>query len=80
MTAYVNVHGKPIAVSARDAVIAIYPHAVVKRHELMAGGMWAIRKTARSDAVTIGTGASKEGAWREAWSRVLAEEVRKEGA
>lgn len=77
--AYCNVHGQPVDVSARDAVIAIHPEATAKKNSLLVSGMWIVRRTGNSFASIIGTGATEEAAWREAWSRILAEEVAKEG-
>lgn len=77
MSAYVNIHGKPLATSARDALIAVEPAAVCKQeHDLPS--LWVVRRSARWSASIIGTGANEEAAWRDAWSRVLAEIVQRE--
>jgi hypothetical protein len=77
MSAYVNIHGQPIGVSARDAVVAIHREAWAA-HTRLSSEMWVVYRTPRSDP--IGTGASEESAWRDAWSRMLADDVAKEGA
>lgn len=79
MTAYVNVHGQPINVSARDAVIALYSDAVAKKAKYATTAEWTVRKSAHVQAPIIGAGASEESAWRDAWSRELAGVVKREG-
>lgn len=76
--AYVNVHGQPISVSARDAVTAIEPAALCTRMDLGTEPMWVVYRTSHRSAARIGTGANEEAAWRDAWSRILAKEVAKE--
>jgi hypothetical protein len=78
VTAYVNVHGHPIGVSARDAVVAIVAEAVCNKSEILAGETWVVRKSAYKYAGIIGTGANEEAAWRDAWSRMLADDVARE--
>lgn len=78
MTAYVNIHGQPLDVSAKDAVRAIVPEAIAKRQALMRGDFWKVWRSGHPQAVVIGTGASEESAWRDAWSRMLADDVAKE--
>lgn len=85
MTTYVNVHGKPVNVSARDAVLALEPRAIARPQSFLGVDRatrevgWMIKRTSHDAAGTIGTGASEEGAWRDAWSRILAEEVKRGG-
>lgn len=87
--AYFNVHGQPISVSARDAVIASEPYAYSKVHEVTrlstnrSEELWQIHR-GRADGKRrytdrlLGDGATEESAWRNTWSRILAEEVAKE--
>lgn len=76
--AYVNVHGQPLNVSARDAVLAILPDAVCKNDRFPHDPMWMVRKSAHRCAAIVGTGKSEESAWRDAWSRMLADDVARE--
>jgi hypothetical protein len=78
VTAYVNIHGKPIGVSARDAVVAIVAEAVCSKAEFLSGETWIVRKSSNKYAAIIGTGANEEAAWRDAWSRMLADDVARE--
>lgn len=80
MSAYVNVHGDPIDVSARDAVRAIEPTAVCSKDDILAGGLWIVRRTPHRYSSLIGTGQNEEAAWRDAWSRMLADDIAKERA
>lgn len=88
MTAYVNVHGRPLEVSARDAVLQLEPRAIaLRRPSLSVSAVatdvvkrelwWQVRRTPHTGAAILGTGATEESAWREAWSRILAEEVKR---
>jgi hypothetical protein len=78
VSAYVNVHGHPIGVSARDAVLAIEPNAVCEP-EFVADG-YAVRRTPNRFAKIIGTGINEEAAWRAAWSRMVDDDIAKECA
>lgn len=73
--AYTNIHGQPLSLSARDAVLAIEPDARAARERLVKGEIWKVWRTGHPQASLIGTGSTEESAWREAWSRMLAEEV-----
>lgn len=53
--AYCNVHGQPVDVSARDAVIAIHPEATAKNNSLLVSGAWLVRRTGNSFASIIGS-------------------------
>jgi hypothetical protein len=77
MSAYVNIHGEPSSVSARDAVLAILPDAVCAKGTGLALELWVVRKSARRFSRSIGTGANEEAAWRDAWSRMLADDIAK---
>lgn len=77
MTAYYNIHGEQLTLSARDAVVVVHPQAVATC-EPMLDHMWVVCKSSHGSAARIGTGASEESAWRDAWSRMLAEQVEKE--
>jgi membrane protein required for beta-lactamase induction len=79
MSAYVNVHGQPLAVSARDAVRVVFPDSLARVTKMLKPPMWQVLKAAHHSAALIGTGANEESAWRDAWSRVLAESVEREG-
>lgn len=78
MSAYVNIHGQPLELSAKDAVLAIVPGAIVKRNGLLVGEIWKVWRSGHPQAALIGTGANEEPAWRDAWSRMLADDVAKE--
>lgn len=78
MSAYVNIHGQPLSTSAAEAVLAILPTAVCAASDLFAGPMWVVRKTDRRASGVIGTGANEEAAWRDAWSRMLADDLQRE--
>lgn len=80
IAAYFNIHGDPVGVSARDAVLKIEPSAwCKKRNPMWARGasLWSIYRTPRS-TTAIGQGASEESAWLNAWSRMLAESMKSE--
>lgn len=86
--AYVNVHGQPVSVSARDAVLHLEPMAYAEFDEVLTVDgprpYWTIRRASASGKrhwsnAQLATGATEEAAWREAWSRILATEVAKEG-
>lgn len=71
--AYVNVHGQPLSLSAKDAVLVREPRArSCKRKK----GLWFVyvprRGITEYDPWTqpLGSGATEEGAWREALSRM----------
>ncbi len=74
-SAYVDVHGDPVALSARDAVLAIEPQAIARRGM---GNAWWVCRSDRRDAKLIGTGETEESAWRDAWSRMLVESMKSE--
>lgn len=80
MSAYVNVHGEPIAVSARDAVLVLFPEAIAHFRGLTMNKTWCIYKSEHRSAKLLGTGANAEAAWRDAWSRMLADDLAKEAA
>jgi hypothetical protein len=81
MSAYFNVHGQPLAVSARDAVLVREPQAYAKVSKVLRHGRkrpedyWEIcrartdGKRRNSDRV-IGDGANEESAWRHTLSRM----------
>jgi hypothetical protein len=72
---YVNVHGQPLGVSARMVVLMAAGSARCDRTlDPMIVGGWVVRD---GTGKLIGTGASEESAWRAAWSRILAEEVKR---
>lgn len=77
MTAYYNIHGRPLNVSARDAVREIEHSAVVVRYKLLKGECWQVRRSDHPLAAVIGTAATEEAAWRNAWSRMLADAMTK---
>lgn len=77
MTAYVNLHGHPLDVSAADAVRRVHPKAVAKEWEI-APGSWYVIVRDHPHAAIIGTGANAESAWRDAWSRMLADDMQRE--
>lgn len=73
--AYFNVHGEPLSLSAKDAVLAREPlaYAVSDAH-----GWKILRATEKrgrhwSNPV-LGVGANEESAWREALSRMRVED------
>lgn len=89
MTAYVNVHGQPLDLSARDAVLACEPQAYSDVRKVRRYGSkrqedyWEIRKARldgkrRNSDRLIGDGANEESAWRAAWSRMLADDMARE--
>lgn len=68
---YYNVHGAPLAISAKDAVLAREPLAYAVSDEF---GWKILRATEKrgqhwSNEV-LGTGVNEESAWREALSRM----------
>lgn len=78
--AYFNLHGEPMALSARDAVLSREPLAYAESRKLKRYGVrrpvlvWFIYKT-RSDGIrrasdrqVVEGGASEESAWRQALS------------
>lgn len=74
--AYINIHGQPLNLSAKDAVLATNADAYAR----LENSVWVIRHRDRSEPFEewhqlIGCGANEESAWREAWSRMLAAEV-----
>lgn len=77
MSAYVNIHGQPLSTSAAEAVRAILPKATCRKADLLIGPMWVVLKTDHRYSGVIGTGASEESAWRDAWSRMLAEDLQR---
>lgn len=83
MTAYYNIHGEQLTLSARDAVLQVLPDAVaVKPKSQLLGRepIWTVHKSGHRSASTIGAGASEESAWRDAWSRMLVESMGKADA
>lgn len=76
--AYVNIHGQPLGVSARDAVLAVNAAAVCAKSEFKKPALWTVRRSGHRAAAVIGTGANKESAWRDAWSRMLVESMKSE--
>lgn len=86
MTAYYNIHGKPVNVSAKDAVLQyeLEAYAIDKpvKRDGQPESFWLIRKPgdvigAPEWDATIGSGATEESAWRDAWSRMLADDIAK---
>lgn len=79
--AYYNVHGAPLSLSARDAVLTREPLAYAEVRKVLRYGRkrqedyWEIRK-ARPDSKRrnsdrlIGDGANEESAWRNTLSRM----------
>ncbi len=78
MSAYVNIHGEPSGVSARDALRVILPEAVCTKGNLISSELLIVRRSARRGCAPLGTGANEEAAWRDAWSRMLADDVARE--
>lgn len=85
---YVNVHGQPVNVSARDAVLHVEPMAYAELEGVLTvdgeQNRWRVKRGSPSgrqhwNNAVLGVGVNEESAWREAWSRILAEEVAKEG-
>lgn len=82
---YTNIHGQPLRVSAEDAVLACEPKAYASYEPLEYHDhkepRWVIRiqdwRAFAYQHQQIGAGATEESAWREAWSRMLADEVAK---
>lgn len=78
--AYYNLHGNPLALSARDAVLAREPLTYAKSHKVQRHGsrkwflVWSIYKSRAdgiqriSDRRLVEGGASEESAWRQALS------------
>jgi hypothetical protein len=69
--AYFNVHGAPLRLSAKDAVLAREPLAYSDSDELG----WKVRRATKKRGPhwsnpVLGTGANEESAWREALSRM----------
>ena len=89
--AYFNVHGVPLSLSAKDAVLAREPlaYAMSEEFEVYGGGrttVWEVRRS-RADGKhrlgdrTLASGANEESAWREALSRMRVEDEKsQEGA
>ncbi len=91
MSAYVNIHGQPLELSAKDAVLAVDSDAYARleksvwvvRHRDRKKSVWVVRHRDRSEPFEewhplIGCGVNEESAWRAAWSRMLADDVAKE--
>jgi hypothetical protein len=79
--AYYNVHGAPLTLSAKDAVLAREPSAYATESKVKRFGsrraesIWMIRKgrtdgQRRASDRLIGDGANEESAWRHTLSRM----------
>lgn len=79
--AYYNVHGQPLALSAKDAVLAREPLAYVAAvdgYTTTKGEPWPLLEVRRASPMgkrlntntVLGAGAREEAAWRDALSRM----------
>lgn len=80
--AYFNVHGQPLALSARDAVLVREPlaYAEDRSHSLIAARgdgfpLWKVRRASPAGSrlpsnTQLGCGATEEAAWLDALSRM----------
>jgi hypothetical protein len=83
MAEYVNVHGQPVGVSAKQAVLRVHPRAWASGPTTIAVDdasvttrCWLILP-APDARLSIGSGMTEEAAWRAAWSRVIEEEMKR---
>lgn len=86
MSAYVNVHGAALSVSARNSVQALRPRAYAIKSELSVefdgpkAPCWLIREREYAVATGmsyrhLGSGANEEAAWRAALSALRLEDL-----
>lgn len=79
MAEYVNIHGDPLGVSAKDAVLALVPKAKATKGRLFGRATWCIENGRRDDwgdAVVIANGETEESAWRAALSAMRLDDMK----